>query len=424
MSAQVNEVVEHVFRQESGKLAASLARAFGLQRIGVVEDIVQDTLVAALDSWRFRGIPENPTAWLHRVAKNKAIDWIRHRNRQSRDEIQMIPGMQAASRTLEIEQNFLSWEIGDSQLRMMFACCHPGIPVESQIALILKTLGGFSVKEIANAFLAKEDAIEKRLGRARKYFRDHHIELEVPSRGAINDRLDAVLRSLYLLFNEGYKRTDSEGLINRDLCLEALRLVLLIADHPEIDSSESKALVALMTFHAARFDSRTNENGEIVLLPEQDRSKWNHELIRNGFYYFRLSDPDKISQYHIEAGIQAVHLSASSYEETNWAAILGLYKRLYALNPNPIIAMHMAVSTCKVHGPEAAIELLLRQPLPDYYLYHAILGHAYEEAGRSEDAADVYKRAAELTMNSREQKLIEDRVKLLKDVIASDSEAI
>ena len=410
MSEHVNEVVEHLFRKESGKLAASLARAFGLQKLGVVEDIVQDTLVSALNTWSFRGIPENPTAWLHRVAKNKAIDWIRHRNLEVREENQMLPGMQAASRTLDIEQNFLSWEIGDSQLRMMFACCHPGIPVESQIALVLKTLCGFSVREIASAFLAQEDAIEKRLGRARKYFRDHHVEFEVPSREAIHERLDAVLRSLYLLFNEGYKRTDSDGLINRDLCLEALRLALLLADHSEINSPEAKALVALMTFHAARFETRTNDQGEIVLLSDQDRSEWNKDLIENGFYYFRLSDPDKFtSTYHIEAGIQSIHLMAPSFEETNWAAILGLYKRLYVLNPSPIVAMHMAVSVSRVHGADAAIELLSKQPLPDYYLYHAILGNAFEEAGRNGEAAEAFKRAAALTMNSRERTLLEGR---------------
>ncbi|MEP7235205.1 MAG: sigma-70 family RNA polymerase sigma factor, partial [Ignavibacteriota bacterium] len=207
MSAEVNEVVEHLFRQESGKLAASLARAFGLQKIGVVEDIVQDTLAAALNTWSFRGLPENPTAWLHRVAKNKAIDWIRRRNLESRNEIEVVQGMRAASDTLNIEQNFLSWQIGDSQLRMMFACCHSGIPEESQIAIILKTLCGFSVREIAAAFLAKEDTIEKRLGRARKYFRDHNVDFDVPTPAAMHQRSEAVLRSLYLLFNEGYKRT-------------------------------------------------------------------------------------------------------------------------------------------------------------------------------------------------------------------------
>jgi RNA polymerase sigma-70 factor (ECF subfamily) len=409
-SEKVGEVVEHLFRKESGKLSASLARAFGLQKLGVIEDIVQDTLLAALDAWSFRGIPENPTAWLHRVAKNKAVDWIRHRNREAREESAAIPGMRAASDTLNIEQHFLSWEIADSQLRMMFACCHPGIPEDSQIALILKTLCGFSVREIASAFLAEESAIEKRLGRARKYFRDHHVELVVPSAEAIEERLDTVLRALYLLFNEGYKSTDSDGLINRDLCLEALRLALLIADHPKIGGPKSKALVALMTFHAARFDSRTNDKGEIILLSAQDRSQWNEELIRIGFYYFRLSDPDSFaSTYHIEAGIQSMHIVALSFEETDWSAILGLYKRLYALNPSPVVAMHMAVSMCKVHGAQAAIELLRLNPLPDYYLYHAILGDSLEQAGSLDEAAEEFKLAYEMTMNLREKKLLRER---------------
>jgi RNA polymerase sigma-70 factor (ECF subfamily) len=407
---QVGEVVEHLFRKESGKLSASLARAFGLQKLGVVEDIVQDTLLAALDSWSYRGIPENPTAWLHRVAKNKAVDWIRKRNLEPREMSEMLPGMRAASDTLNLEQHFLSWEIGDSQLRMMFACCHPGISVESQIALVLKTLCGFSIREIASAFLTEESTIEKRLGRARKYFRDHHVELEVPSRDAIHERLAAVLRSLYLLFNEGYKCTDSDGLLNRDLCLEALRLALLLADHPEVGSPETKALVALMTFHAARFDSRTNDLGEIVLLADQDRSNWNQDLIRNGFYYFRLSEPEKFtSSYHIEAAIQSLHIAAPSFDQTNWAAILGLYKRLYSINPTPIVAMHMAVSMSKVHGPDAGVELLLRNPLPDYYLYHAILGDSLDEAGQKREAAEEFRLAAEMTMNLQEKKLLWER---------------
>ncbi|HET9136701.1 MAG TPA: sigma-70 family RNA polymerase sigma factor [Candidatus Kapabacteria bacterium] len=406
-----HEVVENLFRTESGKLASSLARAFGLNKLGVVEDIVQDTLIAALDTWSFRGIPENPTAWLHRVAKNKAIDWIRRRNIQAKEDLDALPGMLAASETLSIEKHFLSWEIEDSQLRMMFACCHPGIPVESQITLVLKTLCGFSVREIANAFLANEAAIEKRLVRVRKYFRDNSIELEVPSREAIAERLDAVLKSLYLLFNEGYKRTDSEGVINRDLCLEALRLALLIAEHPDIHSPEANALVALMTFHAARFDSRINELGEIVLLSEQDRSKWNQELITNGFYYFERSVfDDHQSTYHLEAAIQALHITTPSFEQTNWAAILGLYKRLYALQPTPIVALHMAVSVGKVHGPEAEIELLKAHPLENYYLYHAVLGDALQKLGKSDEAQDSFRKAVSLATNETEKKILEMRM--------------
>ena len=421
MSAQVNELVDHLFRQESGKLASSLVRTFGLSKLEAVEDIVQDALLAALNDWSFHGVPENPTAWLHRVARNKAVDRIRRRQRAREETVpdeqsfELLPGMRAATASLELERNFLSWEIEDSQLRMMFACCHPGIPLESQIALTLKTLCGFSVNEIASAFLTQEATIEKRLGRARKYFRDHHVSLEAPIGKELNHRLDAVLSSLYLLFNEGYKRTDSEGLVDRDLCLEALRLALLLTQHSEIASPESFALVALMSLLAARFDTRTNERGDIVLLSDQDRSKWNKELLDHGLYYLARSEPDlHFSTYHIEAAIQSLYVTAPSFDATDWSAILGLYKRLYALKPSPIVAMHMSVSVGRVHGPEEAIILLSSLRLHDYYLYHALLGDAFIKAGRDADAAASFERAIELTRNSREKALIAERLSNLR----------
>ncbi|HET6401064.1 MAG TPA: sigma-70 family RNA polymerase sigma factor [Candidatus Kapabacteria bacterium] len=411
MSTEVNQVVEHLFREESGKLASSLARSFGLSKLVDVEDIVQDALLAALTDWSFRGIPENPTAWLHRVAKNKAVDRIRKRKHESKEETELLPGMKAATVSLEMERNFLAWEIEDSQLRMMFACAHPGIPMESQIALVLKTLCGFSVREIASAFLTQEATIEKRLGRARKYFRDHHVPLDAPTGVDLAKRRDAILASLYLLFNEGYKRTESEGLLERDLCLEALRLALLIANNEAMRSPEVFALVALMTLIAARFDTRTNEHGDMVLLSEQDRSRWNKELIDTGLRYLFRSEPDKYSSsYHLEAAIQSLHITAASLEATDWPAILGLYKRLYAMKRSPIIAMHMSVSVSNVHGPEAAIELLQKYPLPDYYLYHAMLGDAFAKAAHKDDARHSFSRAIELTRNAREKSLLEARL--------------
>jgi RNA polymerase sigma factor (sigma-70 family) len=408
---QINAVVEDLFRSEYGKLAASLVRAFRLPHLEEVEDIVQDTMLAALTGWSFRGVPEYPTAWLHRVAQNKAVDYIRKRRMRGEEPFELHPGLQQAIAELELERNFLSWEIEDSQLRMMFACCHPGIPAAAQIALTLKTLCGFSVREIANAFLTKELTIEKRLGRARKYFRDHHVELEPPTGRALRKRRGAVLASLYLLFNEGYKQTESEGLFDRDLCLEALRLTRIMAEHPEVRSPESLALLALMTLVFARFDTRTNISGDIVLLSEQDRKLWNRELIEQGMDLFARSEPDiYTSTYHLEAAIQSLHVMAPSFERTDWPAVLGLYKRLYDLNPNPIVAMHMSVSMGQVHGADAAIELLQHSPLPEYYLYHALLGDAYLKANRSEDAATSFRRAITLTTNAREKTLLEERL--------------
>jgi RNA polymerase sigma factor (sigma-70 family) len=407
-------VVEQLFRSESGKLASSLTRAFGLARLIDVEDIVQDALLAALNDWSFRGVPENPTAWLHRVAKNKAVDHIRRRKFESQETTDLIPGLREASYTSQIERDFLDWQIDDSQLMMMFACCHPGLPAESQIALTLKTLCGFSVREIASAFLTNEATIEKRLGRARKYFREHHVSFDVPSEQAITDRMAAVLKSLYLLFNEGYKRTDHDGLLDRDLCLEALRLALLVAQHPRAASPEANALVALMSFLAARFEARTDGDGHIVLLSDQDRSQWSSELIARAFEYLARSEPDLYtSKYHIEATIQAIYTRAASFEETNWAAVLALYQELYALDPNPIVALHLSVSLGEVQGARQAVEWLEKNPLPNYYLYHALLADAEAKAGMFERAKASYNRAIELAMNSRERELLEKKLEML-----------
>ncbi len=409
--AKINAVVEHLFRHEYGKLVSLLVRVVGISKLDDVEDIVQDALMAAMTGWSFRGVPENPTGWLIRVARNKMVDLHRHDSSISKRFIPMVPGIHDAPYVFDLDRLVVPWEIQDSQLRMMFVCCHPGIPVASQIALTLKTLCGFSVKEIASAFLTKEDTIEKRLGRARKYFREHNVELEAPAGRALKKRRGAVLTSLYLLFNEGYKQTESEGLFDRDLCLEAIRLARIVAEHPEVQSAEALALLALMTFVAARFETRTNDRGDIVLLSEQDRSKWNRELIQEGMTYLARSEPDvHTTAYHLEAAIQSLHATPATYEETDWPVILGLYKRLYELEHSPIVAMHMSVSIGQVHGTEAAIAWLRKSPLPDYYLYHALLGDAYAKARRPTEARQSFARAIELTRNAREKALLEERL--------------
>ncbi len=411
MTPEISSMVEHLFRTESGKLSSSLARAFGLRNLADIEDIVQDALEAAMVSWSFRGIPEYPTAWLHRVAKNKASDMLRRRSFEKKLFLSLDSTFHEPSYWFDVEKITLPGEIEDSQLRMMFACAHPGIPIESQIALTLKTLCGFSVREIASAFLTQEATIEKRLGRARKYFRDHHVLLDAPRGGALVERRDAVLTSLYLLFNEGYKRTESEGLLDRDLCLEALRLALLIAHNEATSSPEALALVALMSLLAARFNTRTNDEGAIILLIEQDRSKWNAELIARGMDFLARSEPDVYAtSYHLEAAIQSLHAAAPSYKETNWPAILGLYKRLYLLKPSPIVAMHMSVAIAEVHGPEEAIRMLKAAPLDNHYLYHAILGDAEMKAGMGTVAKQSFRRSIELTRNVREKALLERRL--------------
>ncbi len=409
--AKIHAVVEHLFRHEYGKLVSILVRMVGISNLDDVEDVVQETLMTAMTGWSFRGVPENPTGWLVAVARNKMVDNLRRHKRDLKLFVPMVPELHQGAYVFDLDRLIVPWEIQDAQLRMMFVCCHPGIPVPSQITLILKSLCGFSVREIANGFLTKEATIEKRLGRARKYFREHNVKLEPPAGRALKKRSGAVLASLYLLFNEGYKQTESEGLFDRELCLEAIRLAYIMAEHPEVGSPDALALFALMTLVAARFETRTNVHGDMVLLSEQDRGNWNRELIEQGMKFFVRSDPDlHASTYHLEAAIQSLHVMAPSFEETDWPAILGLYKRRYDLNPNPIVAMHSSVSLGQVHGPGAAIALLASLPLTNYYLYHALLGDAYLKANRSEDAAASFRRAIKLTRNAREKTLLEERL--------------
>jgi RNA polymerase sigma-70 factor (ECF subfamily) len=403
--SNAGELVEHLFRTEYGKLASTLARSFGLDRLGVVEDIVQDTLLTALRQWSFRAVPSDPTAWLYRVARNKALDHLRHERVAA--AFAGIAASESQAIALEMPDVVIDSEIADSQLRMIFACCHPGLSSESQIAMTLKTLCGFSVQEIASAFLSNEATIEKRLQRARKYFREHHVKLEPPTGPALRARITNVLATLYLLFNEGYKRSHSDGLVQRDLLLEALRLALLVSHQFGEEYREAYALVSLMLFHVARLETRTGASGEIVLLSEQDRAQWNAELLQKGLEYSALSAPDEeMSHYHIEAAIQAQHCLAPSFEATDWAVILGLYKRLYAVKPSPIVLLHMSVSVSHVFGAEDALALLENLPLRDYYLYHAMRGDFLLQLGRMAEAGEALNRAIELSMNEKERALL------------------
>ncbi len=364
----------------------------------------------ALTGWPVHGIPEFPKAWLDRVAKNKAIVYLRKDRLHPSTEEELQPEDSVGLTEEEMDTNFLQWQVADSHLRMMFVCCHPGISVPSQIALALKTLCGFSVREIANAFMTKERTIETRLGRARKYFRTHGVELD-PSAHAMMERRGAVLSTLYLLFREGYKQTDGEGLFDRERCLEAMRLAQIMAEHPELRSPESLALFAWMTLVAARFETRTNDCSDLVLRSEENPSLWNWECIERGFDFLARSERDRYtSTYHLEAAIEALRVTAPSAERTDWPAMLDLYQRLYDLDPSSVVAMHTSVPMCHVHGADAAIALLIHTPLHDHYLYHTLLGDAYLSGNRSEDASSSFRRATALAANAREQYLIERRL--------------
>ena len=394
-------------------MVSYLTRVFGLGRLELAEDVVQDALCRALETWSLHGLPDNPSAWLMRVARNRAIDLVR-RDEQFR---YFTPELAHLLRLREesAEMPAFEREIQDDQLRMMFSCCHPELSIDAQVTLILKTLCGFSVSEIANALLTSEDAIEKRLGRARKLFRLSGVFVEVANASEISQRVEAVYQAIYLLFNEGYHGSQSEQTVREDLCFEAIRLAHLLSEHPEGERPRTHALLALLCFHAARLHGRVSEDGALVQLEMQDRSKWDQSLIGKGFYFLeRASSGDELSEYHLEAGIASLHCAARSYLETDWSRILELYNSLYRLKPSPIVALNRAVAVGKALGPEHGLAELDKisdsTELKGYPFYPAALGEFHLLAHRPTDAAQHFERAVQLARSPTEAGFFERKL--------------
>jgi RNA polymerase sigma factor (sigma-70 family) len=394
-------------------MAAVLTRLLGFQAIDLAEDIVQDTLLKAMTTWKYKGIPENPSAWLYTVAKRKAIDTLRQQqlHKQHHSEIsQALKSEWTLSST--VNTFFLNNEIEDSQLRMIFACCHPSIPYESQIALTLKTLCGLSIVEIANSFLSTEETIAKRLYRAREKIREEKISLEAPIPATMPGRLDAVLHTLYLLFNEGYNSSHPDRLIRHDLCEEAMRLCLLLINNPITNAPKVEALLALMCFQASREEARLGDDGSIRLLKDQDRSRWSNPLIEKGKYYLEHStENNAFSEYHVEAAIAGCHAIASQFEKTDWNSIIQLYTILSTLKPGPIVDLNKAVAIGYGQSPTAGLDALKQiKTLQNHYLYHAAMGDFYIELGDLVHARQSYLRAIDLTSSHAEKKLLQNKL--------------
>jgi RNA polymerase sigma-70 factor (ECF subfamily) len=409
----INQLVDHLFRHESGKMIAVLSRLLGLQNIEVAQDIVQDTLLQAMSTWGYKAIPDNPSAWLYRVAKNKAIDFLRREKRFHEISPQYSYLLQSEyTLSSTVNNMFLENEIQDSQLRMIFACCHPAITKESQIALTLKTLCGLSVNEIAKAFLTTEETIAKRIYRAKEKIKSEKIELEVPQSNELSSRVDSVLKSLYLLFNEGYKSSNPDKLIREDLCEEALRLCLLVTQNSLTSFPRSKALLALMCFQASRFDARLDDKNNIILLKHQDRSKWNRSLMSKGFELMEeATEPFEVSTYHLEAAIASQHASARSFEQTNWKSIYHLYEMLYQLQPNPVVAMNKAIASAYAISKQNALDELHQiKGLENHHLYYATLGEIYFDLENKTEAKKFFTKALELTSSSYEQQLLLSKI--------------
>ena len=396
-------------------MVSYLARIFGLRRLDLAEDVVQDALCRALESWPVHGLPDNPSAWLMRVARNRAIDLLRKDDQFryfSPELIQLLRAREDTSKDIAV----CTKEIEDDQLRMMFSCCHPGLSIDAQVTLILKTLGGFSVSEIAHALLAGEDSIEKRLGRARKLFRASGTGLDFDAEPEIARHLEAVHQAIYLLFNEGYHGSQSEQTVRDDLCFEAIRLALLLSEHPAGKKPKTYALLALLCFHAARLDGRMDDDGNLIQLEMQDRSKWDPHLISSGFAFLEKSSTgNELSSYHLEAAIASWHCVAPSYEKTEWTQILELYDHLYRLNPSPVVALNRAIALAKTLGPEEGLAELRKisdsPKLQNYPFYAAAQGEFHLLMGRPSEAALCYQRALALARSRSETNFFECKLK-------------
>jgi RNA polymerase sigma factor (sigma-70 family) len=420
-TTDISRLTDHLFRHEAGKLISVLTGIFGINRLQLAEDVVQDSLIRALRTWPYTGVPQNPAAWLTQTAKNLALDLIRREKLFHDKEPQIIAFMeQWPSDSADGESPIFESEIRDSRLRLMFACCHPKLSLDDQTALALKTLCAFSAGEVAKAFLTTEAAIAKRLTRAKQKIRDEHIPFEIPAGEELSRRLDAVLQTLYLLFNEGYKASSGDHLIKEELCQEAIRLASLLAEHPAGNQPRTHALIALMLLNAARLPARIDSEGNILRLRDQDRSTWNKEMIARGMkHLIQSAAGQELTPYHLQAAISASHCAATDYESTDWEKILSMYDQLLLLDDSPVIALNRAVALAKVHGPKAgieAVEAIQRgQQLDSYYLLYAIRGEFEKQLNHFEAAITNFRKAIELTDLSSERLFLSKRLQESKE---------
>lgn len=371
------ELIPHLFRTEYRKITAVLSKTFGLEHIEIAQDIASDTFLLAAETWGIKGAPDNPVAWLYTVARNKARDYLR-RDKVFKEKVSgQVTYLSEDSEEIDIDLS--AQNITDSQLQMMFAICHPSIPVEAQIGLSLNVLCGFGINEIAAAFLTNKETINKRLFRARERLRAHQVRMEFPGDNELESRLDAVLRTLYLLFNEGYYAAGKDVTLRKDVCIEAMWFTKLLIENEKTNTPPVFALLALMCFHASRFEARVDAHGETVLYQDQNESLWDEELIRQGIYFLNLSSiGDEISKYHVEAVIGYWHTIKADTEE-KWRQILGLYNRLLIIEYSPIAALNRTYALSKVHGKPEAIREAEKLDLADNHLYHSLLGELYRD---------------------------------------------
>jgi RNA polymerase sigma factor (sigma-70 family) len=416
---EVSQLVEHLFRHEAGKMVATLTKIFGIEHLTLAEDVVQETLARALQTWPFYGVPKNPSAWIMRASRNLALDVVRRRKVFQSKQAEIIRLMDRETAPTD-EAIFSEEEIRDDRLRLMFVCCHPAIPVDAQVALALKTLCGFGLTEISRAFLTTDAAIAKRITRAKQKIRQARIPFEIPSGMELAQRLESVLQSLYLLFNEGYKASTGDNLVRAELCEEAIRLAELLVQHPAGNQPKIHALLALMLLNASRIPTRVDSEGNLLRLKEQDRTQWCQPMIARGMLHFAQSAAgDELSEYHLQAGIAACHCTAKDYESTDWRQILSLYDRLSEFDQSPVIALNRAIALANVHGPQAGIEaaaaIRSSGKLRSYYLLYSVLGEFELQLNHKKAAAADFRRSFELAETKSERAFLLKRLQRCVD---------
>ena len=400
-------------------MVATLTRIFGIEHWNLAEDMVQEALSRALQTWPYRGVPENPSAWIMRASRNLALDAIR-REKTFRTKEAEITRLIEHDRSASENAIFSQQEITDDRLRIMFVSCHPIIPPEAQVALALKTLCGFSVTEISRAFLTTEAAIAKRLTRAKQKIQEAQVPFEIPTGDELELRLDSVLQSVYLLFNEGYKASSGDKLIREELCHEAIRLTELLVQHRAGNQPKTHALLALMLLNAGRIRAREDLEGNLLRLEDQDRTRWDQAMIARGMSHLRESAAGaEISEYHLQAGIAACHATAINYQSTDWPKILSLYDRLTESDDSPVIALNRAVAVANVHGPEAGLQAVRdirgRRKLDSYYLFYAVMGELEMQLNNRDAAAEQFRRSFELAETKSERTYLLKRLQYCLD---------
>jgi RNA polymerase sigma factor (sigma-70 family) len=404
----MTELIPHLFRTEYRKIVSVLCRLFGIEYIEIAEDIVSDTFLLASELWGLKGLPENPTAWLYVVAKNKTKDYLKRNSLFAQTISKEIKSNAKTSEEIEIDLS--SENINDSQLAMIFVVCHPCIPAEAQIGLALNLLCGFGVDEIAHAFLTNKSATYKRLQRAKEKLRTEKIEIEQPTLAEIDDRLSTVLMVLYLLFNEGYYSSSQDTTLRKDICQEAIRLTYLLIENEQTNQPFTNALLSLMCFQSSRFDARLDQNGETILYHEQDTDLWDQELIAKGEYFLnQASRGDRISKYHLEAGIAYWHTFKADTKE-KWENILQLYNQLLLIEYSPIAALNRTYALSKANGKKEAIIEAEKINLTGNHLYHSLLGELYTDIDNSK-AISHWQKALALAKSTTDRTLISARMR-------------